>query len=370
MRQNIKDLKEGDIVDNFYAVQQCERRETKIGKAFLSMVLTDATGSIAANLWDDVDRLQKVFEIGTIVKVTGKVGTYDGKPQIKISDGRRARKEDNIKESDIRLGSVYDIEDMWRDLESYRLSVEDPYVSKLLSYFFEDPDFVKEFKVHTAAKAMHHAVCGGLLEHTLGVTRLVISMEKRYPKLSHDLLVAGAMLHDIGKIYEMQGFLSTEYTTLGRLIGHVSYGSELVGKACDKIEGFPEETKLQIQHMLLSHHGRLEFGSPVVPQTPEAMVLFRADELDSHIYMVFHAIGEESEQPGEFTSRIKALDTALYKTEKAKSGGIFSMAYPESRESGAPVPEENPEADHIESETPAGDQSEDNSGAQWDLFFK
>ncbi len=369
MRQNIRDLKEGDVVDEFYAIQQCDRRETKQGKSFLTLVLTDATGSVSANLWDDVDRLQKIFESGKIVKITGKVGTYEGKPQIKISDGRSLRPGDKINESDVRMGSVYDPEEMWRELEEYRLNVKDPYVAKLLASFFEDPEFIKEFKVHTAAKAMHHAACGGLLEHTLGVTRLVLTMAERYPKLNRDLLTAGAMLHDVGKLYEMQGSLSTEYTTLGRLIGHVAYGSELVGKACDKIEGFPEELRLQLQHMILSHHGRLEFGSPVLPQTPEAMALFRADETDSHLYMVFKAIGEEGEQPGDFTSRVKALETALYKTEAARKGGIYSMAYPAAgKKTAKPAPEQPaPE--------PAGQPAEEKPGEepaaqQWDLFFK
>ncbi|MBR5623420.1 HD domain-containing protein [bacterium] len=328
MRQMIKDLREGDVVNDFYVVQQCEKRESKFNKVFLTLTLADASGSVAAAVWDDAERLAKIFEPGHVVKVTGKVGVYEGKPQIKVSDGRAAKPGDDFKESDMRPSTPYDIEKMWMELEGYRKSVQDPYVGKLLAFFFEDPEFAKEFKVHTAAKAMHHAYCGGLLEHTLGVTRLVLSMAECYPKMSRDLLVAGAMLHDIGKIFEMGGLLSTEYTTLGRLIGHISYASELVGKACDKIEGFPSELRLQLQHLILSHHGKLEFGSPVVPQTPEAMALFRADEFDAHFYMAFRAISEEKDQSGDFTSRVKALETALFKTEKARFGEAYSMAFP------------------------------------------
>lgn len=328
MRQTIRDLREGDVVNDFYVVQQCEKRESKFNKAFLTLTLTDATGSVAAAVWEDAERLAKIFEPGRIVKVTGKVGVYEGKPQIKVSDGRLARPEDDVRDSDLRPSTPYDIDEMWEELEAYRKSVRDPYVGKLLAFFFEDPEFAKEFKVHTAAKAMHHAYCGGLLEHTLGVTRLVISMSECYPKMSRDLLIAGAMLHDIGKIYEMGGILSTEYTTLGRLVGHISYASELIGKACDKIEGFPAELRLQLQHLILSHHGKLEFGSPVVPQTPEAMALFRADEFDAHFFMAFRAISDDREQPGEFTSRVKALETALFKTKKARSSETYSMAFP------------------------------------------
>ena len=170
---------------------------------------------------------------------------------------------------------------------------------------------------------------------------LAILANPSRPPLELDpaLVSAGAMLHDIGKLYEMGGLIATEYTTAGRLLGHIVIGSELIGKACDKIEGFPESTKIQLQHIIVSHHGKMEFGSPCLPQTPEAMALFRADEFDSHIYQAFRAIGEESEQPGDFTSRVKGLDTALYKTEAAK-GGVYSMAFPEGGKVEEPVPEE------------------------------
>ena len=374
MRQTIRDLREGDVINDFYVVQQCDKRESKQGKAFLAVVLTDATGSVGATCWDDAERLAKVFVPGRVVKVTGKVGSYEGTHQIKISDGRAARPEDDVRENDMRPSTPYDIEEMWSELEGYRKSVRDPYVAKLLASFFEVPEFAKEFKVHTAAKAMHHAYCGGLLEHTLGVTRLVISMAGCYPKLSRDLLVAGAMLHDIGKIYEMDGMLSTEYTVLGRLVGHISYASELIGKACDKIEGFPVELRLQLQHLILSHHGKLEFGSPVVPQTPEAMALFRADEFDAHFYMAFRAIAEEKDQSGDFTARVKALETALFKTKNAQEGEAFSMAFPGYIDFERFIhttcfgkPEADPPAEKKTAEEPP---AEEPSAQQWDLFFK
>ncbi|MBO4552889.1 HD domain-containing protein [bacterium] len=339
MRKFIKSLCEGDKVDDFFVVLQREKREARTGNPYLSVAFSDASGTIGSTVFDDVERLFAVLEPNTVVKITGSVACREGKPQLKIFDARPLKKDDKIDFSALRPVSPYDVEAMFAELESFRKKVKDPFVKKLLAAFFDDPDFVREFKTHTAAKAMHHAAIGGLLEHTLGVVRLADSFSDLYPKLDRDLMIAGAMLHDIGKLYEMGGLIATEYTTAGRLLGHIVIGSELVGKACDKIEGFPETTKIQLQHIIVSHHGKLEFGSPCLPQTPEAMALFRADEFDSHIYQAFRAIGEESEQAGDFTSRVKGLDTALYKTEAAKDGA-YSMAFPQGGKVEEPSNEE------------------------------
>ena len=342
MRKFIKELREGDKVDDFFVVLQREKREAKNGNPYLSVAFSDASGTIGSTVFDDVERLFSVLEPNSIAKVTGSVTARDGKTQLKIFDARSVTENDEIDFFALRPVSPYDVEAMYAELESYRTKIKDPFVAKLLASFFEDAKFVKEFKTHTAAKAMHHAAIGGLLEHTLGVVRLADSFSDLYPKLDRDLMIAGAMLHDIGKIYEMGGLIATEYTTAGRLLGHIVIGSELIGKACDKIEGFPESTKIQLQHIIVSHHGKMEFGSPCLPQTPEAMALFRADEFDSHIFQAFRAIGEESEQAGDFTSRVKGLDTALFKTEAAKDG-VYSMAFPKGGKVMEPAPEE-PEA--------------------------
>ena len=343
MRKNIKDLREGNKVEEFYAVQQREKKISSKNAPYLNIVLTDRTGTIGATVWSDVERLFSVFEPNTIVKAAGSVTSYDGKLQLKIFDGRPLQESDRVDLSAMRPKSPYDTEAMWKELAAFRAGIKDPFVAKLLASFFDDPGFAAKFKDHTAAKAMHHACLGGLLEHTLGVTRLCAKTAELYPKLDRDLLLAGAMLHDIGKIYEMDGVLTTDYTTEGRLLGHIVIGCELVGKACDAIKDFPSETKLMIRHMIASHHGKLEFGSPVIPQTPEAMALFRADEFDSHIYSAFRAIGEEQDQPGDFTTRVKGLDTALYKTAAAKGDGTYSMAFPEGCEKAPEPPEEKPE---------------------------
>lgn len=339
MRKLIKELREGDKFDDFFVVLQREKRERQNAGPYLSLTFSDASGNIGSTIFEDIDRFFRVLEPNSIVKLSGNVTTYNGKTQLKIFDARPVKKDDEVDFSALRPVSPYDVEAMFSELESFRGKVKDPFVAKLLAVFFEDPDFVREFKTHTAAKAMHHAAIGGLLEHTLGVVRLADSLSDLYPKLDRDIMIAGAMLHDIGKLYEMGGLIATEYTTAGRLLGHIVIGSELIGKACDKIEGFPESTKIQLQHIIVSHHGKMEFGSPCLPQTPEAMALFRADEFDSHIYQAFRAIGEESEQPGDFTSRVKGLDTALFKTEAAKDG-VYSMAFPEGGKVMEPAPEE------------------------------
>ena len=343
MRKNIKDLREGDKVEEFYAVQQREKK-TGANGPFLNITLTDRTGSIGAVVWNDVERLFSVLEPNTVVKVSGCVTKFSEKLQIRISDARTPREGEDYGSLELyRSKSPYDTEAMWKELAAFRAGIKDPFITKLLKSFFDDPGFAAKFKSHTAAKLMHHACAGGLLEHTLGVARFCAKTAELYPKLDRDLLLAGAMLHDIGKLYEMDGVLTTDYTTEGRLLGHIVIGCEMVGRACDAIEGFPAETKLMIRHMIASHHGKLEFGSPVIPQTPEAMALFRADEFDSHIYAAFHTIGEEQDQPGDFTTRIKSLETGLYKTAAAKGDGTYSMAFPEGREKAPEPPAEKPE---------------------------
>jgi len=357
MRKNISDLREGDKVEEFYAVQQREKKISSNNAPYLNIVLTDKTGSIGATAWNDVERLFAVLEPNTIVKVCGSITKFGEKLQFKIFDARTPREGEDCGSLELyRSKSPYDFEAMWKELEAFRAGIKDPFVAKLLASFFDDPGFAARFKDHTAAKAMHHACAGGLMEHTLGVTRFCAKTAELYPKLDRDLLLAGAMLHDIGKVYEMDGVLTTDYTTEGRLLGHIVIGCELVGRACDAIKDFPAEIKLMIRHMIASHHGKLEFGSPVVPQTPEAMALFRADEFDSHIYSAFRTIGEEQDQPGDFTSRIKGLDTALYKTAAAKGDGTYSMAFPEGCEKEPRTPSEEPKP-------PKGP-------AQTDLFIK
>ena len=344
MAKKVKEFKENDIIENFLLVTQCERRTASNDKVFLRVSFGDNTGTLTGCIWDDVERFQEICKPGEIVKVTGRVSSYEGKPQLKVSDVRARFSNEEVDLSEFCRATPYDVSAMWEELETYRASIKDPFIIKLLAKFFAGESGAR-FRNATAAKKMHHAYVGGLLEHTLGVVRMCADFCERYPKLQRDLLLAGAFLHDIGKLQEMTGGSATEYTRVGLLKGHLVIGSELVGKAADEIEDFPEEYKLELQHMLLSHHGKLEFGSPILPQTPEALALSRADDADAHFYQLFAAIADEKETPGDFTSKIFGLDTSVLKTEAAKASEPLSMAAPKKKEKKAPAEKaKSPEA--------------------------
>jgi len=199
---------------------------------------------------------------------------------------------------------------MFRQFLEYKNSIANSQVRELLDCFFENDDFAKKFKNHPAAKNMHHAYAGGLLEHTLSIVKTCDLLSKHYSFLNRDILLAGAMLHDIGKLKEMKGGLATEYTTPGQLVGHLVIGSQMIEKAIGSIPEFPEETKLLLQHLVLSHHGKLEFGSPVKPATLEALVLHSLDILDANLFQAKAAIDEEKN--ADFTGRVFGLDSRFF----------------------------------------------------------
>lgn len=279
--QYIKDLKNGTQVEETYILKVISKQVTKTGKDYHAVILQDKTGSIEGKAWST--EIFGSMQSGSCVHVIMSIQEYNGCLQAIVSS---ARLVERYNEEDYFPTSVYDIKAMYNTLNSYIESIKNPYLHKLLSsIFIEDTNIYMKLKKHSAAVRMHHAFIGGLLQHTLGVVTFCDNYAEQYPHLNRDLLITAAMLHDIGKLWEISSFPSNDFTEEGKLLGHIYIGAEKTGEYAQKIAGFPEDILLQLKHCILAHHGKLEFGSPVKPSTSEALALHLADMSDSQIQM-------------------------------------------------------------------------------------
>ena len=324
-------------IEEFFAVSRCERRMTKSNKPYLHVVFADASGEVPGKAWDNADALEKILLPGSIIKVSAAVELYNGSHQLRVTDARSLRPDETVDPADFKPSSPFDTNHMYRQLLEYKNSINDLSIRTLLDSFFEQEQFAAKFKSHPAAKRMHHAYNGGLLEHTLSMLKSADLLARHYSYLNRDLLIAAVLLHDIGKLVEMDGELTTEYTTQGILVGHIPVGSEMVAKAADAIPGFSQDIKWQLQHCILSHHGRLEFGSPVLPCTLEAMVLHAIDYLDAQLFQARDAIEKDAASPSAFTEKVFGLDRSIYKSSFSSEPSSLSPAPVSPQE---PMPDE------------------------------
>jgi 3'-5' exoribonuclease len=288
------------------------RAETRSGKPYIMVTLMDRTGEIPGRIWENADAFLDVCEPGNLVHVTGQAQAYRGVLQLKIDNVLQTDKNN----ADMGLflqGSKNDIDKMALEITSLAQSVQEPFCRKLLLKFFSNSPFFTELQQAPAAKSMHHAYLGGLLEHTLAVSQLAILMADFYPALDRDLLLSGALLHDIGKTKEL-AFASFpfDYTDRGRLVGHLVIGVEMVQDMINTIEDFPEDLATKLQHLILSHHGRYEFGSPTLPMLSEAFVLNFLDDLDAKLNFLGR-LEERASEPGyQWTDFQRTLERFLY----------------------------------------------------------
>lgn len=282
-RTEIKSIQDGQAVRNTFLVKTVNRGETKAGKPYLSLTFMDATGEIEARVWDNADALLPECPTGAIVEATGQAQAYKGVVQFKI-DSLSRLDEGKVDLSLFVPSTSGDVKLMAKELLKHATSVENPFLRELLLAVFGSKSLMRDFKKAPAAKAMHHAYIGGLLEHTLAVTRLADLVGGLYPNLDRSLLIAGALLHDIGKLREFDfASFPFDYSDQGRLVGHMVLGIEMIQKKIDAISGFPVELASQLKHLILSHHGRHEFGSPALPMMAEAFVLNFLDDLDAKV---------------------------------------------------------------------------------------
>ena len=309
----IETFREGDRINDVYLCKFKQAALTKAGKPYDIVILQDKTGTIDSKIWEPGSIGIDEFDAMDYVAITGDVSSYQGNLQLSI---KRARKVDlgEYDPKDYLPVSDYDIDGMFVELMGYIDSIKNPYLNKLLHAFFDNAVFEKKFKFHSAAKSVHHGFVGGLLEHTLSVTRNCDFFAKNYPILNRDLLLTAAMFHDIGKLAELSTFPENDYTDAGQLLGHIVIGCEWVHGEIKKIEGFPVVLANELKHCILAHHGELEFGSPKKPALVEALCLSFADNLDAKMETMKELLNGIPENNLEWQGYNKLLESNFRKT--------------------------------------------------------
>lgn len=275
-------LKPGDPVDEIFVLSEKTLAHKKDGGAYLNAFLSDKTGRVRGVAWDNAESISDTVKTGGVVRVAGRVAEYKGAPQVVISDMGAVAEED-VDMSDFLPATRRDCDQMFGRLTAMTDRLSSGHLRELMDLFWSDESFVKKFKTAPAAKLMHHAYLGGLLEHTLSLTLLADRVAGHYGGIDRDLLICGAMLHDIGKIHEFDYHTSIDYSDEGRLISHIVIGVRMIEEKIAQLPDFPGQTALLLRHMIISHHGRREFGSPEPPKTLEAVLLNYLDEIDSKI---------------------------------------------------------------------------------------
>lgn len=279
----IETLREGERINGIYLCKYRQSAMTKNGKTYENVILQDKTGIIDAKIWDPGSIGIDEFEAMDYIDIVGDVTCFQGALQISIKRVRKAR-QGEYREEDYLPVSERDLDEMYEELLSYIKNIKNPYLKKLTDgYFVENPEFAKAFKFHSAAKTVHHSFVGGLLEHTLNVTKLCDFYTKQYPILNRDLLLCAAVFHDVGKMRELSNFPENDYTDDGQLLGHIIIGMELIGASIRRIPDFPKKLASELKHCILAHHGELEYGSPKKPALAEAMALNFADNTDAKL---------------------------------------------------------------------------------------
>jgi 3'-5' exoribonuclease len=308
---DLSSFDEGKPFDSFFLVLAKQQRTTQTNKPYLNLILSDKTGQIEARVWDPADpRIAKDFDRGDVVKARGSVSRYQDRLQMKVEQVRKAHSAE-IDKTDLMPATEKDVEDLWRQLLAFVDSYTDPNLKLLVITMLADPRIAGAYREAPAAKQLHHAWLGGLLEHVISLLTLADRVAPHYPILHRDLLLTGVILHDIGKIHELAWDIGFEYTIEGVLIGHIQMGAELAAQTMDKLPNFPPRLRTLVVHMILSHHGKLEFGSPKLPMIPEALVLSFLDDLDAKMQAMqgeFDRCEREGKPADELTGKVWALD--------------------------------------------------------------
>ena len=302
--QYVNALQEGDVVNDIFIATRNDLRAKQDGGKFLGMVFKDRTGEIGGILWNNAADVSRQFKVGDVVNVKGKVSAYQGRLQLQVERVLPLR-DGEYDVSDL----VYTPDDTQNDLAALRAildALRNPWIQQLLQSFWRDAEFIARFTAAAAAKKWHHEYRGGLIRHTYEMCRIAETMCELYADIDRDVLLAGIFLHDLGKLDEMTHELCVDYTTAGRLIGHVQMGADLAQVRINAIPGFPENLRLQVIHCILSHHGELQYGSPVVPKTLEAIVLHHIDNLDAQA-AAYSRIAHETRDKGQAWSEYMPL---------------------------------------------------------------
>ncbi|MDD2582213.1 MAG: HD domain-containing protein [Desulfuromonadaceae bacterium] len=312
LKQLVSEIKDRDPVNSVFLVKDKILAMAKNGKPYMNLRLMDKSGDIEAKVWDNTELLDKQFDKDDFVRVRGKASVYMNKMQVVIAEIVKVPEEqvvlaDFLPESP-RAGAV-----MRQELADTVAALGNPHLKGLMEAFLADEPFMGLYCQAPAAKGMHHVYLGGLLEHSLALVKLAKTIVPLYGGINEDLLIVGALLHDVGKIYEMSFARAFDYTDAGKLLGHITIGVELVDEKIRQVEGFPRELALLLKHMLLSHHGQYEYGSPKRPKTIEATILNYLDDMDSKINGIRAHIAKETASTSRWTVHHRLYDRYFFK---------------------------------------------------------
>jgi 3'-5' exoribonuclease len=311
----IGNLVPNDVVTAQFIVLSKEIRQKKTGEPYLSLHLADRTGEMEAKMWDNVAEVMHTFERDDFVKVKGLLQLYQNRSQFTVHKLRRLE-EHEVDLADYFPCSDRDSEEMFAELTGMIANIQNPHLRALLDGIFADPQLTALYRMAPAAKTIHHACRGGLLEHVLSLCGLAKLAAAHYKNIDADLLITGVILHDIGKVEELSYSRSFGYSAEGQLLGHIVLGLRLVGTKVDQIPDFPPKLRTLLEHMIISHHGELEFGSPKVPIFAEALLLHHLDNMDSKMDALRSALKRDHQVDGEFTGWVAPLERILLKKEK------------------------------------------------------
>lgn len=308
----VEQIRERDWVEGPFLVRDKIMAMAKNGKPYMTLKLIDRTGEVEGRVWDRVDEFAARFNRDDFIRVQGKASVYLGKMQLVIQE------LEQLDDRSVDLADFLPVcsrspEEMTAELREKVNGLTDPHFKALMEAFLDDADFLECFRSAPAAKSMHHVYLGGLLEHSLAVAGLAEDVCRRYPGINRDLLIVGALLHDIGKVVELRYARSFDYTDAGKLLGHIVMGVEMVEEKARTIPEFPRSAALLLKHLILSHHGQYEYGSPKRPKTLEAVILNFLDDLDSKINGVRTHIEKEPDNGNSWTSYHRMYDRYFFK---------------------------------------------------------
>jgi 3'-5' exoribonuclease len=319
-RRSIAELQAGEKVDDqVYRVFQKDLRTTTNGSLYIHIVIADASGQMLARMWNTTQEIYDSIPDGGLLHFRGRVENYKGNRQF-IIDGLRVAAPGSFDPSEFLPRTRDDIDAMWNEVKEHLRTIQNRDLLALVGKFINDARFAADFKRAPAAVQNHHAFIGGLLEHTRNLLRLARAVCPLYPQISQDLMLAGILLHDAGKVRELAYETNLEYTSEGQLIGHITQAVIWVHDKCRELERetgkpFPPQIELALKHVILAHHGKYEFGSPRLPATAEAFCVHYLDNLDAKLNMVFDATAGDKDAASEWTQYIKPLETKVYKPD-------------------------------------------------------
>lgn len=311
-RKKISDLVPKEDIESVYLIKHIALMEAKDGKKYLNVIFTDGTGDLEARAWANAEEIYGQVDKGQFLLVSGKVNLFQGRKQFIIKTFERVD-QSNVNMDDFIMKAARDPEEMFKDLTGIVSELTDIYIRELLENILGDQEISRRLKTWQAGKSIHHAYRSGLLEHVLSCATLAVSMSRHY-NANVNYVVAGAILHDLCKIYELTDGINVEYTEEGKLVGHLVKSLEIIDRFSYRIKDFPYQTKLHLKHIMLSHHGEYAYGSPKIPQTSEAMLVHLIDLMDSKMH-TFETIKRTDSNAGHWSGFIKHLDRIVYKDE-------------------------------------------------------